>query len=230
MFQIKNDYIGKSIYRAGNDTVIINRHTLVPYSQLTTYENLSNYYNLRSFFTYSFPIPVLKSNLNLNGSFGYNQTPGKTNEIESIASNINSSIGCVLSSNISHNLDYNISYNFSRNWMTNSQLFSNNNNIHKTSISFTYSVKNRLVLSTDGQLYLYQGFENLANDNPFIINLTLGYKFFERKNLQAQFSIYDLFKQNIDFISTTTAIYTEETKTNVLQQYFLFSLIYKMNN
>jgi len=58
------------------------------------------------------PLTLIKTNLNLNTSLNYNQTPRLINGQVNRANSYNFSQGVVLSSNISEKFDFTLSYNY----------------------------------------------------------------------------------------------------------------------
>ncbi|MEN8122321.1 MAG: outer membrane beta-barrel protein [Bacteroidota bacterium] len=232
MLQHKNDYIGNSMWIARNDTISVEGIELMPNTQLTTYKNFDNYFNVRTFLTYGLPVYSLKSNLNINGGFGYSKIPGETNGTLNYAYNTNLNFGTVLSSNISENIDFLLSYSADLHWINNSFYQVNNSNyiIHTIRLNCAYTLKERLMFKIDNTFNYYQGIDNLPDNTPILINASLAYKFLKKRNLELSLSAYDILNQNIGIVRNSNTAFTEDVETNVLEQYFMLTLSYKFNS
>src|SRR5690606_29353152 len=65
---VRNNYLGNSTFIAKADTMIQGDVLLRQGGQFSRPINLDNYWDARSYFSFGFPLPFMKSNLNLNTS------------------------------------------------------------------------------------------------------------------------------------------------------------------
>jgi hypothetical protein len=226
---LTSNYIANSTIIASNDTTVngifLNRGT-----QLTRYVNLSGYRNARGFLTYSLPLTKMKCNLSFNASGGYSQTPAMINDVVNYSRNLNIGPGVTLSSNINEKFDFTLSYNGNYNVVTNSVQTQSNTNYfsHTASLKFNCMPYKGIVVNTSLDQTYYSGLGQGYNTNYLLWNASVGYKFFKDKSLEAKLSAFDLLKQNTSITRTVTETYIEDSKTNVLQQYFMLTVTYNL--
>jgi Outer membrane protein beta-barrel family/CarboxypepD_reg-like domain len=229
-----NDYIANATYTTStyvnpvsHDTVKINKG-----SQLTVPVNLDGYVNTRTFLTYGLPVKSIKSNLNLNGGFNFTRTPGKVNDVVNYSSNYIPSGGIVLSSNVSEKLDFTLSYSGNYNIVNNTSKSVANNNYYNHTASFriNYIFLKHFVFNTNITENYYTAFSSTGNQDFYLWNAFLGYKFLKNNALEARISAYDILNQNKSINRTVTETYIENSNTQVLKQYFMFQLTYTIRN
>ena len=233
-----NDYIGNATYSSMiRDTTFIDPLTstatfIKKSSQLTRPVNLDGYVNMRSFITYGLPAEFIKCNLNLNGGFNFTRTPGIVNNMLNFTNNYIPSFGMVLSSNVSEKLDFTLSYSGNYNIVNNTTQSKANNNYynHTASFKINYIFKERLVINTNIAESYYTAFSSTGNQDFYLWNAYLAYKFLKNKALEARISAYDILNQNKSISRTVTETYIENNVTQVLQQYFIFQLTYTIRN
>lgn len=221
------NYISNATYLLNADTVLqgyrINRG-----SQLIKPVNLNNYYSFRSFGVYSFPLKPIKSNLNINAGYTYAHTPALINNVLNYSRNNAVSGGIYLSSNISKELDFSIAYNGSYNTVKNTLQAQSDNAYftHTASLKVNYILAKRIVFNTDVNQTYYSGLTQSYNQDFILWNAYIGYKFLKDQSLEAKVSVYDILNQNKSISRTVTETYTEDSNTNVLKRYFMFTLTY----
>lgn len=222
------DYISNASYILRKDTTVAEGIFLNKGSQLSMPVNLSGYWSTRSFMTYGFPVKKLKSNLNLNASIGYNRIPAIVNGLTNISNNYSANSGFVFSSNISEALDFTVAYSGYYNIVENSiQLQSNTNYYnHNASFRFNYIHQKRIVFNSSITNTVYSGLSAGYNQNYWLWNAGVGYKFLKNKALDVRLNIYDLLNQNKAVSRNVTETYIEDSYTNVLQQYFMLNITY----
>ena len=221
------DYIGNATFIASGDT-IVNNIELKKGIQLTMPVNLDNKWNINSFVVYGMPVGFLKSNLNINGGITYIRTPGLINNIINIANTYNCNGRLVLSSNISEKTDFTISYNISYNIVRNTlQPEKNSDYLRQGAFAKVNWINwKSLVLNTDLTYLGYYGLEETYNQDILLWNASLGYKFLKDKSLGIKLSVFDILNRNNNIDRTVTGNYVEDSKTNVLNRYFMFTLTY----
>ncbi len=224
------NYVGNSTLIPTTDTTINGGYILKRGSQLTTPVNLQGYWNGRGFLTYALPVSWIKCNLNFNTSINYSRTPALINEVSNIANTYNLSGGTGLSSNISENLDFNISYNANYSIVNNSiQTQANNNYFYQTtSLKLNWILMKKVVLNTNLTHTLYTGLSQSFNQSYLLWNTSLAYKFFKDRSLEVKVSVFDMLGQNTSITRTVTETYIEDSKTNVLDCYYMLTLTYNL--
>ena len=222
-----DNYISNATYILDQDTLIQN-FNIKAGSQITKPVNLNGFYSSRASFIYGFPIKYIKCNLNLNSGLNYNHTPAMINELINYSDNFAYSGGVNLGSNLNKNIDFSISYNGNYTVVKNSIQKSANNNFfsHNANFKINWILFKNIVINSDFNHSLYSGLSQNFNQNYFLWNVYLGYKFLKSKNLEFKVSVYDLLNQNRSISRNVTGLYSEDNKTQVLKRYALVSLTY----
>ena len=227
---VTNDYIGNSTFIATSDTMITNEVKLTRGLQLSKPVNINGNYNLRSFGNYSFPLGILKSSLNINANVNYTRTPGLINNALTYSTTTGSGLGFALSSNISEKFDFLFSSNGNISNIINTINKNSNNRSFNLTSRFKIQVMpwKGLVLQTDLNHQYNSGLSQNYNQNYFLWNAAIGYKFLKNRLAEFRLSVFDLLKQNISISRNTTDIYYEDVKSNVLKQYFMLTFTYNL--
>ncbi len=227
-----SEYIENNTIMASRDTVVSNGVLLNRGSQLTYPINLSGYENLNSFFTFGFPVKALKSNLNLNAGLSYNITPGMINNVINNSKTIKETGGLVLGSNISEKVDFTLSYNSNYNIIKNSiQPHMNNNYFtHVGDFKINLMPWKGLVFNSEISNTFYKGLESQYNQNIFLLNAGIGYKFLKNRLAEIRIAAFDLLNQNKSINRTATDTYIEDNRTQVLTRYFMLMFTYNVKN
>lgn len=228
-----NNYIGNATYIPSTDTAHVNGVVIPAGSQLTLPVNLNGYYTARTFFTLGLPVDIVKSNLNLNAGLTYNHTPALINNQTNYSNNYTVSGGLVLGSNISEKIDFTLSYNGNYNLVKNTLQTQSDNTYysHAAAFKINWMPYKGLVVNTDITNNYYSGLTNSTyNQSFFLWNAYVGYKFLKNRALEARISAFDILNQNKSIARTTTETYIEDSRTQVLTQYFMFSLTYTLRN
>ncbi|MES2397720.1 MAG: outer membrane beta-barrel protein [Bacteroidota bacterium] len=222
-----NDYISNATYLINTDT-LLQGYTISKGSQLTTPLNLNGYYSIRSFGVYSFPLRAIKSNFNFNAGYTYTHTPALINDEINYSGNHAMNSGIYLSSNISQSLDFSIAYSGSYNTVRNSLQVQSDNSYfnHTATLKVNYILLKKVVFNTDINQTYYSGLTKSYNQNFILWNAYIGYKFLKNQALEAKVSVYDIMNQNKSISRTITETYTEDSNTQVLKRYLMFTLTY----
>ncbi len=226
------NYIGNATFIARKDTSFSDGTILHRGSQLTKPINLQGYWNARTFLTYALPISKIKSNLNFNTGFTFNKIPALINNVINMANNYNISQGVGLSSNISEKVDFNLSYTGNYSIVKNTLQKSSDNNYfyQTTSFKFNWIFWKGWVINTSLNHTLYTGLSSSFNQNYLLWNASLGYKLFKDQSLEVKGSVFDILNQNNSITRTVTETYIEDSRTNILNQYFMLTLTYNLRN
>ncbi|MBC3538560.1 outer membrane beta-barrel protein [Rufibacter sediminis] len=196
--------------------------------------NLDGNWSARSFVSYGQPLNLLKSNINFNGSVGYNKTPGLFNNEMFFSTTTNYGLGASLSSNISENVDFNFSTNANYNVLSTTLRRSqnnNNNNFFNQSTNLRANLRfwKGLVYRTELSHQLNAGLSsNLRSTNYTLLNMSLSKKVFKSQKGEVSLSVNDLLRQNISVQRTQTDAFVQDTQTSVLQRFFMLTFSYNI--
>lgn len=230
--QSAKDYVATATYAPIKDSLIEGGILLHSGDQLTKPINLDDYVSLRSFLTFAVPIKFIKSNLNLNTGFAYNQLPGLINYIQNQTKNYTYTLGSVISSNISQYVDFTVSYSANFNQVrSNSKTQTDVDYFnHTASVQLNILSKNGWVFQTDANNQLYSGLTESFNQNYFLWNMSVGKKLLKDKKGDLRLSVFDLLKQNRSIVRNVTEAYIEDVRNEVLRQYFMLTFTYNLRN
>lgn len=225
-----NNYIGTATTIANQNTVLSDQVVLNRGSQLSQPVNLDGYATANTFVTYGMPIGKLKSNLNLSVGHLYNRTPSLINGATNISHSNTMTSGFALGSNISKMFDFTLSYSANYNIVQNTIRPAQNNNYfyHITSAKINWISKGGLLLGVDATNTLYRGLGSEFNQNYYLVNPYIGYKFLKENAAEIKLTVFDLLEQNNSISRTISAAYLEDTRTLVLKRYFMVTLTYNI--
>ncbi len=230
--QTQSNYISNASYIANADSVLQQGIVLKRGSQYSVPVNLNGYKSLRTFFTFSQPVSLIKSNVNLSTGFTYSRLPGLSNYQESVTNNYIYNAGIVIASNISQYVDFNLSYSANFNNTKNSiSVAANQNYVNQvTGIQFNLLSKSGWFIQNDLTNQIYTGLSAGNNTNFWLWNASIGKKFLKNNVGELKLSAFDLLKQNQSIVRTVLENYIEDSRSNVLQQYFLLTFTYSLKN
>lgn len=230
--QTAANYISNATYIVSADSVIQQGVELKRGSQLSKPVNLDGYRSLRSFFTYSMPIKVIKTTLNLNAGFSYSKLPGMVNYVKTNTDNLVYNTGIVLASNISEYVDFNINYNIGFNDAKNSLNKNLNNRFINQTAGFALNLlsKKGWFLQNDISNQIYTGLSEGLNQRFLLWNAGIGKKFLKNRAGELKLSVFDLLKQNQSISRTISETGIVDTQSQVLQQYFMLTFTYNLKN
>ncbi len=225
----KNNYIANNTTIAYKQTITPEGIVLESGTQLTRLQNLDDYYNLKAFATYGMPINKFKSNLNLNISFNFSQTPGIINDDLNIVNVPTFGLGAVLGSNISEKIDFTIGSSSSINYTFNSL-----NTVHDskyfnqtTYAKLYYNFFKDFTFRTTITHQYYNEFTSNENTGYLLWNLSIGTKLFKNKRGELLLTVYDILNQNTSINRISTETYILDSETMVLNRYLM--LTFKCN-
>lgn len=213
---------------AQNDTIINN----VPLKKGSSYTypiNLDGYINARGVMVYSKPINPIKTNVSSITTAGYTRNVGITNDITSFTYDSSVGQGIKLASNISRKVDFNISGMMTYHWISNNENSSLNGNYLHNMIRTSINVEpiQRLILNTSFIGNIYNGDDDLIQDNIYKWNAAIAYKLFKKRQGEVRFTVSDILNQNSSISRTVTESYIQTSSYNVLPRYFMVSFIYR---
>jgi hypothetical protein len=225
-----NNYIGNATFIAAQDSIFANDTLYKKGAQITRPVNLDGYLSLRSFFTYGFPVELIKSNVNFNAGFTWVRNPVLIQNVSSITNNYGYNTGVVVASNISQYVDFTLSYSASFNVVknTNEPQLNNNYFTQAAGIKFNLLDKKGWFVNNDLSNQSYSGLTNGFNQNYWLWNVAIGKKFLQDQRSELKVSGFDLLKQNRSIARTVTSNYIEDDQNLVLTQYFMLTFTYKL--
>lgn len=226
------NYIGNSTFTVRDSVQVIDGITLNKGSQFSKPENFDGYWNINSFITYGFPVKKLKSNLNLNLGATYNKTPSKINNMINYTNTYMLTSGFALASNISEKIDFTISYTAFYNIVENTLNAKLNNNYFNqiSSAKLNLLPWKGLVLRSEIINTYYTGLGNSFNQNFFLWTGGIGYKFLKNNAAEIVFNTYDILNQNNNISRTVSGNYIEDSKTQVLNRYYMLVFTYNIRS
>ncbi len=205
---------------------------ILPGARLIKPVNLNGNWSARSFFSYGQPLGFIKSNVNLTGSVGYNRTPGLFNNAQFFTNTTNYRLGASLSSNISQNVDFSLSTSSSYNVVTSTRQETQNNNFFNQSTQLRASLRfwKGLVYRTELSHQLNSGLSSGFNTNYTLLNMSMSKKVLKNQRGEVSFSVNDLLKQNVSIQRTISDSYVQDTRSEVLQRFFMLTFSYNIRN
>ncbi|MEN7551611.1 TonB-dependent receptor [Rapidithrix thailandica] len=228
---LTNDYIGNKTTFVQQDTVI-NGQSLLAGGQYSQPVNLNGSWNVRSFFAYGFYLKPIKSNLNMNTSVSFSNSPNILNEELNETFTTNLSQGLVLSSNINEKVDFTLSTTANYNIVRNSLQESLNNNYYmqKTGLKFYWNFWKTLFFDNNLNHQFYSGLSEDMNQSYFLWNMSAGFKFTKNNRAEVKLTVFDLLDQNQNIQRNVTNAYIEDSRTEILQQYYMLTFTYNLRN
>jgi hypothetical protein len=219
-FQKITNYIGNSTLIASNG------------AQFTMPVNLDGAWNGRALITVGFPIKPIKSNLNFNTGISYNRIPSLINTRVNFSNTYGINLGAVLSSNISDKIDFTFTYNINYNLVENTiQPELNNNYFFQIgSAQFNWEFWKGFFIQNSVTYQNYNGISSNISNQYTLWNFNVGKKLFKNKSGELKLSCYDILDQNKSLNRSVTDTYIEDSNTEILRQYFMFSFTYNLRN
>lgn len=223
-----DNYISNATYILRSDS-LIQGNLISAGSQLTKPVNVDGFYSARAFGVYGFPLKVIKSNMNLNGGINYSHIPSIINNNLNYSNSYAGNGGIFIGSNVSKNLDFSLGYNGNYTVVKNTTQTKSDNSYftHTATFKLNYILKN-FVINTDLSNTIYKGLSQSFNQQYYLWNAYIGYKFLKDKSLEAKISVFDILNQNRSISRTVTGAYTEDSYTTVLRRYAMFTLTYTL--
>jgi hypothetical protein len=225
-----NSYITNATFISQEDSVLTDGIVLPAGTQLSQPVNLDGYWNISDNAVWSFLVSPLKTNVNLGVGTSYTRLPGIINNQESIANtySMNSRIG--FNSNISEKVDFNVNYNFKLNKVHNTIQSGQNGqySLHTVTGKFNFIFWKGLVLRSDINYQYYDAIQDDFNTEYILWNMSLAKKFLKNDKAEIALTVFDLLNQNKGVSQTIAASYIEETRSLVLNQYFMISATYNI--
>jgi uncharacterized membrane protein YgcG len=194
--------------------------------------NVNGAYNALASINFGFPIKGVKGlNLNINNTTFYNNDVNITDGQKNLTKLINNNQRININYNYKDKLDVMFSFNSTYN---NTKYSANSNANNKffnytTTADVSYMFKNNLALQTDIDYYIYTGRGAAFNQKFALWNATISKMFLKDKSLEIKATAFDILKQNKAINRTVQETYVEDSRSNILTQYFMISAKYNLS-
>ncbi|MCV9388639.1 TonB-dependent receptor family protein [Reichenbachiella ulvae] len=228
--QMTHNFITNSTRYAEKDSVYTSGVVVQKGAQISQPINLDGFWTVNNNTTHSIMIEKLKSNLNTSIGFNYTRLPGQIEGKSNIAHQYNGNFKLGVTSNISENFDFNIYYQVDANRVYNTS----NEDANTSYMTQTTGGKLNLIFAGGfvfrNDIY-YQKYNGLseASDSEYVLwNMSVARKFLKNDAMEIELSVFDLLGQNQSFSQNVTSAYVQETRTEVLQQYFMLTASYQL--
>ena len=225
-FKYGHNLVSTYNYFAKENTNIHNTNIMAG-TKISQYTNISNLMNIMAGIDFSMPIIPIKSNFNSSIKFSYYDIPSIINDQKIYSRNNNYELNLAIVSNISKKIDFTLSNTTEYSEGRNSE---NNNNTKFLKNNFKIELNSTLYKNWTTQIdcnhvnLTYFGEEE--SKNYTIVNFSLGKQFFKKK-VELKFKAYDILNQNKGLAFKLHETYKETINSNVLEQFYMFSLSYK---
>jgi hypothetical protein len=213
---------------SGSDSVLLS-----PGGQITIPVNVNGYYSLRLFGSWGKTIK--KINVNTNAGITTSHIPsliqmGNAKAILNYATNPSITAGLVLASNISEKIDFTVSGNGAYSQVINSIRKNNNQTYinYNGRFAMNFMPTKKWVINSDVTYQAYQGLSNSFNQQYYLWNAGLGYKFMKGNAGELRLTAYDILNQNRSIQRNVTQTYYEDVRTKVLTRYLMITFTYKL--
>ena len=224
--------IASSSFIAPADTFLKDYNiTMARGSQLTLPVNVDGNSSLTTNISYGIPLTFIKSRLNLSLNGGVAHIPGMVNGVINYQENKTGGMGITVSSNISEYVDFTLSSNTSLTANANSLNPALNTTYvnENARASVNLQSKSGFVFNTTLNYNTNSGLTAAYNQNYLLCNISLGKKVFKKHAGDIRLSVFDLFNQNNNIQHTIADVYIQDSRSNILQRYFLLMFTYKIN-
>jgi hypothetical protein len=195
--------------------------------------NLNGAYNLSSNITLGIPFKKMKgSSVSFTNVVNYNHSLSMLYKQVNVTNTFN------ISQSAGVNLDVKNKFNFSlRAKVSYSQakysISSGRNNTdyytQSYSTDISYYITKSLIISTDFDYIRYTGQSTGFNQNVPLWNANIAKQFFKKKNGELKFSVNDILNQNQSITRIQGENYYYDSRTVVLQRYFILTFTYNLN-
>lgn len=201
--------------------------------QITRPVNMDGSFSASSFITFGFPLraKMKGSSFNLNSSASYNRDANMLNKQKNILNNL------TLTQTVGINLDikqkFNMGLNASLTYNNATYSVQKNLNTHYLSQTYSadlsYTTKSNTIISTDFDYYVNTGRADGFNQALPLWNAYIAQQVFKKKNGEIKLSVNDILNQNQSISRSVGDNYIVDTRTMVLQRYFMLTFTYNLN-
>lgn len=196
--------------------------------------NLDGAYHFSSLATFGFPFKNKKmegSGLNFSTSLAYNRDVSMLYKRINIGKTIMASQSAGVNLNFNEKLDFSLNANLAYNRVSYSvNTYLNDDYLNQTySAAVTWFLPLNFILSTEMDYYINSGRADGYNQSFPYWNGYLAKQLFENNQAEIRFSVNDILNQNTKIDRFAIENYIEDTRSNVLQRYFMISFMYNLS-
>jgi hypothetical protein len=212
---------------------IVNDITTSGIVQTTRYRNLNGYFRGSSYITLGLPFKNPKwkgSSINFTNNLSYVNDVSMVQGLKNNSKTFTASQGAGINLNKTKfdlGIRLNIAY-YNVKATVNTQV-NENYFTHTYSADFSYTFPKNFILATDFDYYFNTGRAEGYNLNIPLWNASIRKQVFKKKNGEIKFSVNDILNQNKSITRTATDNYIQDTRSMVLQRYFMISLLFNLN-
>jgi len=205
--------------------------------QLIKPVNLGGTYNAS--YDASFGIPLQKgikgNSINMGNRMSYGQSVSQLYGKDNFTRNFSVSQSLGLNLDVKEKLNMEFRGRFTYNSVTYSGQEKQKNNLNSTYYSQNYSadvnyyLMSSLILSSRFNYTINSGLANGYNISIPLWNAALAWQMFEKKNGELRFSVNDILNQNSNISRSIGENYISDSRTEILQRYFLLTFTFNFN-
>jgi hypothetical protein len=205
--------------------------------QLIKPVNLAGTYNAS--YDASFGIPLQKgikgNSINMGNRMSYGQSVSQLYGKDNFTHNFSVSQSLGLNLDVKEKLNMEFRGRFTYNSVTYSGQEKQKNNLNSTYYSQNYSadvnyyLMSSLILSSRFNYTINSGLANGYNISIPLWNAALAWQMFEKKNGELRFSVNDILNQNSNISRSIGENYISDSRTEILQRYFLLTFTFNFN-
>lgn len=198
--------------------------------RITTYTNVNGIWSARLMNMMSMPLSNKKWTIS-NHIFGNgSQNIGYNNDVRNVSRNFSifESPGIAFRPD---NFEFELRPQYNIQFSSNSVQSQANSTIHRYGgrLDATYYTSWGLTLQSDVNYTATKGYADGYNTKTTMWNATISQQMLRDKSLTVSLRVYDLLGQVNSISRSINASYIDDTETNVLTRYFMFSLSYRFN-
>ncbi|HEX6180713.1 MAG TPA: outer membrane beta-barrel protein, partial [Chitinophagaceae bacterium] len=201
--------------------------------QLTKPVNMDGAFRGSTFITLGFPLKgkLKGSSFNFNNSISYNRDVNMLNKQRNVLSNttITQTAGINLDIKQKLNMSLNASLSFSNARYSVQENLNSKYLTQTYSADVSYTTKWNTIISTDFDYYVNTGRADGFNQALPLWNAYIAQQLFKKKNGEIKFSVNDILNQNQSLTRTVGDNYIVDSRTMVLQRYFMLTFTYNLN-
>lgn len=209
--------------------------------QLIRPVNLNGSFNTSSNITVGIPLRknLKGSSINFSNTVNYNRDVSLLYNRKNITNSITVRQRVGINMDIKEKLNFelrgsvaynNVFYRGSQNQGTSLRASTDNEYFTQTySTEINYFITKALIIATDFDYLVNTGRADGFNQNVPFWNASIAHQLFRRRNGELKFSVNDILNQNQSISRNIGDNYIEDTRTVVLQRYFMLSFTYNLN-
>lgn len=196
----------------------------------SSYRNVSGNWGLNGGIMFNTPLRNKKITID-NSTFGYFvRNIGYSNAVKSITYNLTMSESFSINyrtDKFNQRLQLNVAYNITKNNLPNQEGMNTSNYGFKSStlwkLPYNFEFQNEISFTYN------QGYADNFKKSEVLWNLSLSKQFLKNKQAYAKVQCYDILDDRNNLMRVVSGNYISDTRTNMIGQYFMFSLGYRFN-